>query len=209
MFKLYGRKSSFKKDIESANILLHEISISNAKNFLEIGVYQGVMAKNICETLFKNYKNNFMYYGIDLFEQTNEDLDQEEFTLKKNIYFSNPLKNFWFKYILNENPHSELSVKRFLKKYEKNIKLFKGFSKNELAKVPIETINFAFIDGGHSYETVKKDINFCINGMEKKSIIICDDYDVENYGVKKAVDEIINKVNSVINLNKRLVKIII
>ena len=50
-FKYYFRKSSFKKDIESANILLNEIENYKPKNFLEVGVFQGVTSRNVCEKL--------------------------------------------------------------------------------------------------------------------------------------------------------------
>ena len=208
MFKLYGRKSSFKKDKKSGEMLLNQIQSRNIKNFLEIGVYQGVTARNVCEILNK-YDENFNYYGIDLFEDSNEIVDKKEFTLKKNKFFSNPFKNIWFKYILRENPHSEKSVKRLLKKFKKNVNLFKGYSNANLVNIPINTIDFAFIDGGHSYETCKYDIGFCINGMKKKSIIICDDYNISSYGVKKVVDEIKNRVESVNILNDRLAMIVV
>jgi len=207
MFKIYGRKSSFKKDIDSGNILLNEIFKKKVKNFLEVGVYQGVTAKNVCDVLRKINNNNFMYYGIDPFEDTDEKFDKKEFTLKKNKFFSNPIKNFWFKYILKENPHSEISVKNFLNEYKNNVKLLKGYSNSELNKVPIHEIDFAFIDGGHSYETCKHDINFCIYGMKQNSIIVCDDYDQLHYGVNKAINEIASKVNSLKILNKRLAMI--
>lgn len=45
--------------------------------------------------------------------------------------------------------------------------------------------------------------------MKKNSVIICDDYDQDGYGVKKAVDELLNTVTSIESLNKRLVKIIV
>ena len=208
MFKLYGRKSSFKKDRKSGEMLLNQIQSRNIKNFLEIGVYQGVTARNVCEILNK-YDENFNYYGIDLFEDSNEIVDKKEFTLKKNKFFSNPFKNIWFKYILRENPHSEKSVRKLLKKFEKNVKLFKAYSSVALVNVPINTIDFAFIDGGHSYETCKYDIGFCVNGMKKKSVIICDDYNITGYGVKKAVDEIKNRVESLNILNDRLAMIVV
>jgi predicted O-methyltransferase YrrM len=208
MFKLYGRKSSFKKDKKSGEILINQIKSRDIKNFLEIGVYQGVTARNVCEILNKS-DENFNYYGIDLFEDSNEIVDKKEFTLKANKLFSNPFKNIWFKYILRENPHSEKSVRRFLKKFEKNVKLLKGYSNVTLANIPINTIDFAFIDGGHSYETCKYDIGFCINGMKKKSIIICDDYNITGYGVRKAVDEIQNLVESVNILNDRFAMIVV
>ena len=43
---------------------------------------------------------------------------------------------------------------------------------------------------------------------EEDEIIICDDYDQVNYGVKKAVDELSGKVTEIKNLNNRLVKIV-
>ena len=62
-FKYYFRKSSFKKDIESANILLREIETYKPKNFLEVGVFQGVTSKNVCETLYKINKENFLFHA--------------------------------------------------------------------------------------------------------------------------------------------------
>ena len=65
-----------------------------------------------------------------------------------------------------------------------------------------------FLDGGHSYETVSNDLSIILRRLKKGKIIICDDYDQINYGVKKAVDELKNKVSEIKELNKRLVKII-
>jgi len=65
MFKLYGRKSSFKKDKKSGEMLLNQIQSRNIKNFLEIGVYQGVTARNVCEILNKSDGNlNFSKKGM-------------------------------------------------------------------------------------------------------------------------------------------------
>ena len=55
-FKLYFRKTSFKKDLESANLLLDQIYKNRPKNFLEVGVYQGVTARNVCEVLKEIYQ---------------------------------------------------------------------------------------------------------------------------------------------------------
>ena len=68
-------------------------------------------------------------------------------------------------------------------------------------------IDFVFLDGGHSYETVKNDLFLIIKNIKKNKIIICDDYDQKNYGVKKAVDELKNDVTEIKELNERLVKI--
>ena len=60
-FKLYFRKTSFKKDLESANLFLDQIYKNRPKNFLEVGVFQGVTARNVCEVLKEIYQNEFKY----------------------------------------------------------------------------------------------------------------------------------------------------
>ena len=77
----------------------------------------------------------------------------------------------------------------------------------ELPKINMTDIDMIFLDGGHSYETVKSDISIILKSIKKGKIIICDDYDQESYGVKKAVDELKNKVTEIKELNKRLVRI--
>jgi|TARA_B110000495_G_C22744566_1_gene436430 predicted O-methyltransferase YrrM len=69
-------------------------------------------------------------------------------------------------------------------------------------------IDMIFLDGGHSYETVKSDISIILKNIKKDKIIICDDYDQTTYGVKKAVDEFKNQVSEIKELNKRLVRIV-
>ena len=207
-FKYYFRKSSFKKDINSANILLNEIEIHKPKNFLEVGVFQGVTSRNVCEKLYEINKENFLFYGIDVFEDTNINIDNKEMT-KKHNRLSNPLKHLMFNIILKKDLFSINSIYNLLKKFKKNVHLYKGFSDTELLKIDMSKIDMIFLDGGHSYETVKNDLLLIIRGIKKGKIIICDDYDQVNYGVKKAVDELLNQVSEIKELNKRLVRIIV
>ena len=207
-FKYYFRKSSFKKDIESANILLRQITLHKPKRFIEVGVFQGVTSRNICEKLYEINKNDFMFYGIDIFEDTNGKIDTEEMTIKHNR-ISNPFKHLIFNIILKKNMFSLESIYKFLKKFKKNVKLYKGFSDTELLKIDMSKIDMIFLDGGHSYYTVKNDITIILKNIKKGKIIICDDYDQVNYGVKKAVDEFKNQVTEIKELNKRLVRIIV
>ena len=88
------------------------------------------------------------------------------------------------------NPNSKECVEYLLKKFQKTVKIFKGYSKDILRKIDLRSIDFVFLDGGHSYETVKEDLNLLKSKLANKSIIICDDYNIPQYGVKKAVDEI-------------------
>ena len=205
-FKYYFRKSSFKKDINSANILLSQIELHRPKNFIEVGVFQGVTSKNVCEKLYKINKGDFTFHGIDIFEDTTEIIDNQEMTTKHNR-ISNPFKHLIFNIILKKNLFSKESIYDFLKKFKKNVRLYKGFSDTELLKINMSQIDMVFLDGGHSYETVKSDISLILKGIKKGKIIICDDYDQSNYGVKKAVDEFKSQVYEIKELNKRLVRI--
>ena len=206
-FKLYFRKSSFKKDLVSAEILLDQIEIYKPKYFLEIGVFQGVTSRNICEKINLIHQKNFKFFGVDIFEDADELLDNKEMTLKHNK-ISNPLKHFLYNIIFKENLNSLNSVKKLLKKFDNQVFLYKGLSHEILPKIEMSEIDFIFLDGGHSYETVKNDLFLILKNIKKNKIIICDDYDQKDYGVKKAVDELKNSVTEIKELNKRLVKII-
>tara|TARA_B100000035_G_C20854737_1_gene489066 strand:+ start:149 stop:778 length:630 start_codon:yes stop_codon:yes gene_type:complete len=206
-FKYYLRKSSFKKDKNSAEFLMNEIIKYRPKNFLEVGVFQGVTSRNVCEKLYELHKNDFRYYGVDIFEDSTEEFDLKESTVKHNR-ISNPFKHFLFNIILKQNLNSMESVSKLLKKFKNNTQLIKGFSHDALKKINISEIDFIFLDGGHAYETVREDLEIILKDIKKNMVIICDDYDQEGYGVKKAVDELKNRVTDIINLNGRLVKII-
>ena len=205
-FKLYFRKTSFKKDLESANLLLDQIYKNKPKNFLEVGVFQGVTARNVCEVLKEIYQNEFKYIGIDLFSSSNLLFDKKEKTLKQSK-ISNPFKNFYFNFLRKENLNSKKAVSRLLKKFNNNISLYEGYSDKILNSIDISYIDMVFLDGGHSYETVKKDLKILITKLKKNKIIICDDYDQKKFGVKRAVDEfrLEYKIEMV---NERIVKIL-
>tara|TARA_B100001029_G_C15025009_1_gene433037 strand:- start:492 stop:1121 length:630 start_codon:yes stop_codon:yes gene_type:complete len=206
-FKYYFRKSSFKKDLNSANILMSQIEKYKPLNVLEVGVFQGVTSRNICEKLKIIHGDSFSFTGIDLFEDTSKDLDKKEMTSKHNK-LSNPLKHLLFNIILKKDLNSIDAVNGLLKKFGASIKLLKGLSEIQLTKVDLEKIDFVFLDGGHSYETVRKDLDLIISKLKKGKIIICDDYDQVDYGVKKAVDELKENVTEIKSLNGRLVKIV-
>tara|TARA_Y100000590_G_scaffold309912_1_gene350048 strand:+ start:85 stop:723 length:639 start_codon:yes stop_codon:yes gene_type:complete len=186
-YKTFWRKTGLKKNW--GNIFLDIVYNHKPKNFLEVGVFCGVTAKNICELLNDIHNGQFNYIGVDLFGDNVSEDEKEPYYLKKQK-FSNPFKNIYYNYIKKENLNSYDSVMDFLKKFTKNIKLVKGNSNHVLKDINISNIDFAFIDGGHSYQTVYNDINNVINKVKKGSIILCDDYRDASYitGVKEAVD---------------------
>ena len=203
-FKKYWRKTGLNQ--EWGNILLSIILEKKPKHFLEVGVFCGVTSRNICELLNTIHNGDFSYTGFDLFgEKTDQKLNEAEPEYIKNQKFSNPLKHIYYNLLLKENLNSTTSVEKFLKKFKNNINLVKGDSNKTLSQADLSKIDFAFIDGGHSYETTYNDLSMLYLSMKSKSnTIVCDDYiDVSNItDVKKAVDDFV-KVN---NLSLEIIK---
>ena len=190
-YKKYFRKTSLKQKGDG-DFFLNEVEKKKPKVFLEVGVFHGVTARNICELLYQIHKDDFKYIGLDLFQKS----DKNNSEIIPNTKFSNPLKQFYFKYIKKEDPYSLESVKSLLKKFEKNVHLIVGNSNKVLKKIDMSKIDYVFLDGGHDYETVKNDLNNCIEVINKNGTILCDDYNLSYApGVRKAIDEFV-KINN-------------
>ncbi len=188
-YKKYFRKTSLKQP-GVGDFFLKEIAHNKPKVFLEVGVFHGVTARNVCELLQRMHKKDFQYVGLDLFE---ENLENENEVIP-NTKFSNPIKNIYFKYIKRQDPYSLEAVENFLKKFKNNISLIKGNSNKLLKKIDMSKVDYVFLDGGHDYLTVKNDLNCCKEVVSNGGIILCDDYNLSYApGVKKAVDEFVKE----------------
>ena len=204
-YKRYFRKTSLKQK-GVGDFFLNEILAKKPKFFLEVGVFHGVTARNVCELLYQIHGSSFQYIGLDLFEVNNENKSE----IIPNTEFSNPLKKIYFKYIKKQDPYSISAVRDLLKKFKNNINLIKGNSNIILKKIDMSKIDFVFLDGGHNYETVLNDLKCCYEVVKNNGIILCDDYDLSFApGVKKAIDEFVleNNFECQIICNNRFAKI--
>ena len=204
-YKKYFRKTSLKQK-GHGDFLLDEVRKEKPKIFLEIGVFHGVTARNICELLYQTHKNDFKYIGLDLFKENGENKNE----VIPNNTFNNPLKRIYFKYIKKQNPYSLEAVRDLLKKFEKNVHLIQGNSNKVLKKIDMSKIDYVFLDGGHEYNTVKDDLNNCIEVIKKGGSVLCDDYNLGSApGVKRAIDEFVkkNQLNVEILCENRFAKI--
>ena len=120
-YKKYFRKTSLKQK-GHGNFFLEEIRKKKPKYFLEIGVFHGVTARNVCELLFEIHRNDFKYIGLDLFQQSDENKNE----VIPNTNFNNPLKKIYFKIIKRQDPYSLEAVQDLLKKFKNNVNLIKG-----------------------------------------------------------------------------------
>ena len=67
-----------------------------------------------------------------------------------------------------------------------------------MKKTDISDVDYIFLDGGHSYNTVINDLNTIYEVLKgKNKVILCDDYGAESLiqDVKNAVDDFSDKNN--------------
>jgi hypothetical protein len=201
-YKTYWRKTGLKG--KWGNIFLNRLRKYDPKNVLEVGVFCGVTARNICDYLYKTNTDKFSYIGVDLFgKHQHNNKNEIEPTFLINQKFSNPLKNIYYNYILKENLNSIESVDKLLKKYKNNVRLVAGDTNKVLNELDLQNIDFTFLDGGHSYHTVINDLTILYRSMKNKNkVIFCDDYGKESFipEVEKAINDFTKQNNLKINL---------
>lgn len=135
-------------------------------NICEIGTHRGQSAVQFIDYLCPRVQF-LTYKGYDLFE----DVDQQTT-------------------IAEHNGKGPGSFDRAFKSLEKRKKVFNNLSfelikgnTKETLKSP-QIFDFAYIDGGHSYETVMHDYSM----VSKSTVIVFDDYQIPE--VARAVDQI-------------------
>jgi len=190
-YRKYFRKTSLKQK-GHGETFLKEVLNKKPKSFLEIGVFHGVTARNVCELLYQIHGNDFKYVGLDLFEKS----DENKFEVIPSTNFKNPFKKFYHQYITRQDPYSIEAVSNLLKKFKNQVHLIQGNSNQVLKKMDMSKIDFVFLDGGHEYNTVVNDLNSCIDVLKFNGSILCDDYNLGSApGVKKAIDEFVKTNN--------------
>ena len=186
-YKKYFRKTSLKQK-GVGDFFLNEIISKSPKIFLEVGVFHGVTARNVCELLYQIHGNDFKYVGLDLFEKS----DENKFEVIPSTNFKNPFKKFYHQYITRQDPYSIEAVSNLLKKFKDQVHLIKGNSNQVLKQMDMSKIDYVFLDGGHEYNTVINDLDSCIDVLKFNGSILCDDYNLGSApGVKKAIDEFV------------------
>ena len=91
------------------------------------------------------------------------------------------------------NPYSLEGVNDLLKKFKNNVHLIKGNSNIILKKIDMSKIDYVFLDGGHAYETIKNDLDCCLDVINTNGTVLCDDYNLGAQApeVKIAINEFV------------------
>jgi len=123
------------------------------------------------------YSQTVHYYGFDLFETASRETDKAELNIKPH--------------------HSIESITQVLSNFAKNnngftFDLFKGNTNDTLFDL---VIDLAFIDGGHSVNTIQNDYSY----LKNSKVVVFDDYymdkdivDTSKWGCNTIVDQLDN-----------------
>ena len=149
------------------------------KSILEVGVYKGKRSNEMIN-LTKDFTKSLSYYGFDLFEK----IQMSKINLE-----------------LSKQPLSITQLQKKLSNKFKDVKinLIQGDTKKTLKNFSKKKkkIDFVFIDGGHSIQTIQSDWNNVKNFISEKSVVIFDDYyDDKNIIKKFGCNKIIEKLDS-------------
>lgn len=153
--------------------LLHIIHVFQPKSIVEVGTWSGHNAIRMMKQI-ESYSAQSWYWGFDLFEDATAETD----AIEKNV-----------------KPHNlESHVHNYIKQHViGEVNLIKGNTRETLSRKNVQgyvsVADFAFIDGGHSVETIENDYE----ALKHIPVIVLDDYytgaeiDTSKYGCNRLV----------------------
>lgn len=138
----------------------------------EIGTHDGKSAVQFVDHCLQ-YQKNLKYTGYDIFDavKSNEKFHAKEVNGKGAGKFTTAKNNL---------RHRQKKKNKF------SFELIVGFTKDTLVE---STYDFVYIDGGHSYKTVKQDYE----KLKTSKVIVFDDYQIN--GVARFFDELVETNN--------------
>lgn len=133
--------------------LLEIVRDIRPNHIIEIGTWNGKRAIEMMAV------SNAYYTGFDLFEEATKENDLKEFNVKPHNGMVDVAKS--------------IEMAGFSK-----FCLIRGNTNETLRKYfdSPQPFDFAFIDGGHSHDTIKNDFDWISKNIEKGGTIVLDDY---------------------------------
>jgi len=155
------------------NYLFQTVRENKARKIMEIGTWRGAHAMEMINEAKRFFKpEEIEYYGFDLFELLDDKTSLKEFSIP---------------------PPSLKEIKKKLERTGAKVFLYRGYTQETLPMVidKLPKMDFIYIDGGHSVETIENDWKYAQMVMDKNTIIIFDDYwNRDDAGCKKIIDGI-------------------
>lgn len=154
--------------------LYKEIRATKARRILEIGTWNGDRGVKMIGVASESALPGAVeYYGFDLFEE---------------------LERARFESEISKWPPTMREAEEKLRATGAHVQLFKGDTLVSLpaAALTLPKMDFIYIDGGHSLETIQNDWDNASKLMHEKTVVLFDDYWQNNTaaGAKPIVDAI-------------------
>jgi hypothetical protein len=128
------------------------------KTILETGTWNGDRAIQMASIAFTKW-DHVVYHGYDLFEEATAETDAKEHNIKKH---------FSIEEVAAKLEEFASAMKARNKIFE--FFLVKGDTKETLQEIP--NVDFAWLDGGHSLDTIAHDYDAC----KRIPVVVFDDY---------------------------------
>ena len=176
--------------IKGKNINSILIRLYRPVRFLEIGVGRG---KTVKKFLFESNTLGMPrveYFGFDTFDQGPPTDETEK--LNTRISKAEKTDNYWQ---MHHTPMESIyALREKFKNVECEMKLYKGNTKETLpAIIPqLPPMDFVYIDGGHSYNTVKSDYDNIKPILKTGTAIVFDDFNCEQ-GISRFIGELLSE----------------
>ena len=149
--------------------------------FVELGAYKGKSTSFIVTEMI-NRDRNIQFYTVDTFQGDSGSTDKKEVEAYKQVNVSTMFEEF----------------KQNTKHLEGKFTTMVNYSDEAAEYFLDNSVNSLFIDAGHSYEAVLKDITVWLPKMKNGGIMSGHDYNSWE-GVKKAVNELLGNPDKVEN----------
>jgi predicted O-methyltransferase YrrM len=136
--------------------LVKQVNLCKPKTIVEVGTWNGVNASKMIQAA-QSHNSGITYYGFDIFESIDEQTRLKEHHTKRIM--------------------TETNVRNTLKTTGATVKLHIGYTDHTLPKFePDLPLDFIYIDGGHSLETIDNDWTHLEKHMHAGTVVLFDDY---------------------------------
>lgn len=154
-----------------------ERDVPRKRNILEIGTFKGKTATALIEIAKRHERPvDIHYYGFDLWEDMDERTRASEVSKQR----------------VTTMAQTRARIAKATGLATQQIHLVKGFSRITLPQAlpDLPLMDFIFIDGGHSEETVDSDWRACATLMHDDTVVIFDDYFHFPFGPREVVSKL-------------------
>jgi len=172
--RLFVRTIRFRHGPPRYRNLPRLVEACKPKTIVEIGVWRGDGAEVMIQAARK-HNDSVQYWGFDLFEDLTPEMLGREISLL---------------------PLPIREVEQRLSGLGAEVTLVPGNTIQTVPETNLPPIDFAFIDGGHSYETVSADWRNLRPRLSPGAVVVFDDYTNraavkhEGFGIRALIDEL-------------------